>query len=77
MILNRKGPDYKRQEFRPTVITETYDEGPITTNDLLDLIPFQQFTINNNDEIVSTVPVSEFNLSHLELGKRCIVLQQL
>ena len=66
MVLNRKGPDYKRQEFRPTVITETYDEGPLTTNDLLDLIPFQQFTINNDDEIVSTVPVSEFNLSHLE-----------
>jgi hypothetical protein len=41
MVFNRKGPDYKRQMLRPTVITETYDEGPLTTNDLLDLIPFQ------------------------------------
>ena len=30
-----------------------------------------------SDEIVSTVLVSEFNLSHLEPGKRLIVLQQL
>jgi hypothetical protein len=33
--------------------------------------------MNNDDEIVSTVPVIEFNLSHLELGKRRIVLRQL
>ena len=69
VLLNQKGPDYKR----PTVITETYEDGPLTTNDLLDLLPFQQFTINNDNEIVSTAPVSEFNLSHLEPEKRHIV----
>jgi hypothetical protein len=40
-------------------------------------LPFQQFTINNSNEIVSTVPVSEFNLNHLEPDKRHIVMQQL
>jgi hypothetical protein len=73
VVLNQKGPDYKR----PTVITETYEDGPLTTNDLLDLLPFQQFTINNYNEIVSTAPVSEFNLSHLEPEKRHIVMRQL
>jgi hypothetical protein len=56
--LNQKGPDYKR----PTITTETYDEGPLSGNDLLDLLPFQQFTINNYEEPVSTVPVSETNV---------------
>jgi hypothetical protein len=73
VVLNHKGPDYKR----PAVIKQTYEDGPLTTNDLLDLLPFQQFTINNDDEIVSTVPVSEFNLSHLEPDKRHIVMRQL
>ena len=40
----------------------------------MDLLPFQQFTINNDDEIVSTI--SEFDLRHLEPEQRRIVLQQ-
>ena len=48
-----------------------------TANDLLDLLPFQQFIINDNEELVSTAPVSEFDLIHLEPDKRRIVLQQL
>ena len=71
--MNRKGPNYKR----PTVTTETYDEGPLNANDLLNLLPFQQFTINNNKELVSTVPVGEFDLSHLEPDQRRIVIRQL
>jgi hypothetical protein len=72
MVFNKKGPDYKR----PTVITETYYEGPLSANDLLDLLPFQQLTIND-DEIISIVPVSEFDLSHLEPDQRRIVIRQL
>ena len=41
----------------------------------MDLLPFQQFTIHNDDEIVSTI--SEFDLRHLEPEQRRIVLQQL
>ena len=62
---------------RTTVIPDTYEEGPITANDLLDLLPFQQFIINDDEDLVSTVPVSEFKLSHLEPDKRRIVFQQL
>ena len=40
MVFNRKGPSYERQVLLPTIITETYDVEPLTTNDLLDLIPF-------------------------------------
>ena len=53
------GPNYKRI----AIIPDTYDEGPITANDLLDLLPFQQFTINDDEELVSTELVSEFDLS--------------
>jgi hypothetical protein len=73
VVLKRMGPDYKRL----AVIPDTYDEEPITANDLLDLLPFQQFTINDDEELVSTVPVSEFDLSHLEPDKRRIVIKQL
>jgi hypothetical protein len=44
---------------------------------LLDLLPFQQFTINNNDGIISTGPVNEFDLCHREPDKRRIVMRQL
>jgi hypothetical protein len=67
------GPNYKRI----AIIPDKYDEGPITANDLLDLLSFQQFTINDDDELVSTVPVSEFDLSYLEPDKRRITIQQL
>jgi hypothetical protein len=73
IVFNQKGPDY----IRPTVITETEDEGPLSANDLLDLLPFQQFTINNNNEIISTVPVSEFDLSHLEPNQHRFFIRQL
>jgi hypothetical protein len=73
MVSNQKGPDY----IRPTVITETDDEGPLSANDLLYFLPFKQFTINKNNEIVSTVPVSEFYLSHLEPNQRRIVIRKL
>jgi hypothetical protein len=53
VALNQMGPNYKRIAINP----DTYDEGPITANDLLDLLPFQQFIINDNEELVSTVPV--------------------
>ena len=66
-------PNYKRI----AIIPDTYEEGPITANDLLDLLPFQQFIINDDEELVSSVPVSEFDLSHLEPDKRRIVIQQL
>ena len=67
------GPNYKRV----AIIPDTYEEGPITAYDLLDLLPFQQFIINDDGELVSTLPVSEFDLSHLEPDKRRIVMQQL
>ena len=67
------GPNYKRI----AIIPDTYEEGPITANDLLDLLPFQQFIINDDEELVSTLPVSEFDLIHLEPDKRRIVIQQL
>ncbi len=70
--LNQMGPNYKRI----AIIPDTYDEGPITANDSIELLPFQQFIINNDEELVSTVPVSEFDLSHLEPDKRRIVIQQ-
>jgi hypothetical protein len=73
IILNQKGPDYKR----PTITTETYDEGPLSGHHLLDLLPFQQFTINHDEELVSTVPVSEFDLSNLDPDQRHIVIRQL
>jgi hypothetical protein len=73
IILNQKGPDY----IRRTNTTEMYDERPLNANDLLDLLPFQQFIINDDEELVSSVPVSEFDLSHLEPDQRRIVIRQL
>ena len=73
MVLNQKGPDYVRR----TNTTEMYDEQPIKANDLLDLLPFQQLVINDHEELVSSLPVSEFDLSHLEPDQRRIVIQQL
>ena len=43
----------------------------------MDLLLFKQFTINANNEIVLTVPVREFNLSHLKPNQRRIVIRQL
>ena len=54
-----------------------YDEQPLNANDLLDILPFQQFTINQDEELVSTVPDSEFDLSHLGPDQRRIVIRQL
>ena len=71
--MNQKGADYKR----PTITTETYDTVPLSGYDLLDLLPFQQFTINSDEELVSTVTVSEFDLSHLEPDQRHILIRQL
>ena len=71
--MNQKGPDYRRQ----TVTTEMYDERPLNANDLLDLLPFEKFTINKDEELFSTVPLSEFDLSHLEPDKLRIFIQQL
>ena len=73
IVLNQKGPDYRRQ----TVTTEMYDERPLNANDLLDLLPFEKFTINKDEELFSTVPLSEFDLSHLEPDKLRIFIQQL
>ena len=72
-VFNQMSPNHKHV----AIIPDTYEERPITANDLLDLLPFQQFIINDEEELVSTVPVSEFNLSHLEPDKRRIVFQQL
>jgi|688.fasta_scaffold494868_1 hypothetical protein len=43
----------------------------------MDLLLFQQFTINANNEIVSTVPVREFDLSNLKPNQCRIVIRQL
>jgi hypothetical protein len=53
-------------------MTGTDDEGPITADELRSLLPFEQF--NSNNEVVSTVPISEFDLSHLDENQRRTVL---
>jgi hypothetical protein len=73
VVVNQMSPNYRRI----AIIPDTYEEGAITANDLLDLLPFKQFIINDDEELVSTVPVGEFDLNHLEPDKRRIVIRQL
>ena len=68
IILNQNSPNH----INPTDITGTDDVGPITADELRSLLPFEQF--NSNNEVVSTVPISEFDLSHLDENQRRTVL---
>jgi hypothetical protein len=68
IILNQNSPNH----IHPTDITGTDDEGPNTADELRSLLPFEQF--NSNNEVVSTVPISEFDLSHLDENQRRTVL---
>ena len=71
IIVNQNSPNH----IHPTDMTGTDDEGPITDDELRSLLPFEQF--NSNNEVVSTVPISEFDLSHLDENQRRTVIIQL
>jgi len=64
----------KPNHIHPTDMTGTDDEGPITADELRSLLPFEQF--NSNNEVVSTVPISELDLSHLDENQRRTVIIQ-